>query len=740
MKQRLKRTQQFNSTLGFVLNSNLHFWASWNKTNGKLVCSYRLRKKLGVTRNAVISFKYIQYLFESFNFDAFFECVHNNQRFEKEYQSIDGEFFLIYGAAENLNGEITYTLWFKNISHQKAKTDLQNDIIHELTIERDIMQDMLDHLPWPLWYKTKQNKILFCNKAYANALDTLADKVVLDQLHLKPLQRGRALNLTDLVLSTKQAQTQKSHIVIKNERKFVEFAELLTSKEKVLGYLADLSSEENLLNEISHLTKSTHEILEVLSIPVIIYNHKQQVEFFNNQFVKMFEVDVSWLETKPTFSEVLEELRAKRKIPDTEDFQAYKKRRLECFHSLLGPIEDISYYPNGKTVRMVTAPYHNGGLIVTLNDITDWLMLERQYNTLLAVHRQVADNLFEGLAVFGSDHRLKLYNAAFRKMWFYTEKELDPLPHFDTVIERIKQYIDYQHYDDSWDNFKKRIRAKIIDRTTQKEGRIKLYNDTVYDYLYTPLPDGSNLLTFLDVSDRFRIEKSLLERSEALEVAHGIKSDFISNIYQGIKYPLKRILLTFSDLINTPHEKTEIQNKQQLKTLWEEAEHILRFVEDANELAYIESGNTSLTLKKVDVAEIVRSVILTLQEPIERKNIQMNFSCGDQPVIYLGDLRRLKQVFFNLLRNAVTFANEDETINAIVRIVNNSVEVEISNTLAIIPYEDAFGASKKLKRGQEVITGLGYSLIKKIIQLHKAEIILEQENATKVVCIFKTEK
>lgn len=724
--------------LSFALNKNIDLWAVWEKSSEALWCSKKLRKLLNVRPNTEVSFKYIKQIFQDFSFADFFRSVNESGFFKQEYESRQGETFLIYGAVGDLKSSITYVLWFKNVSHQKAKTDLQNDIINDLTIERDIMQDMLDHLPCPAWYKDKHNKILFCNKAYANALDTSADNVVLDQLHLKSWQQGgRTPSLTELVLATKQHQTQRSHIVIQSERQFVEFSELLTKKGNILGYLSDLSTEDHLLNEIKHLTNSTHEILEVVSIPVVIYNRNQQVEFFNNQFVKMFEIDADWLETKPTFSEILEELRAKRKLPDTEDFQTYKKRRLECFNNLLEPTEDISYYPNGRTVRMVTAPYHNGGLIVTLNDITDWLTLERQYNTLLAVHRQVADNLFEGLAVFGSDHRLKLYNSAFRKMWFYEDNALDSLPHFDAIIENIKQYIDYEHYDKNWDNFKKRIRAKIIDRTTRKEGRIKLYNDVVYDYIYTPLPDGSNLLTFIDVSDRYRIEKNLLERSEALEVAHGIKSDFIYNIYQGIKYPLKRVLLGVNDVLKLEDESLKKPAQKQLKQVWDEVDYVLRFIEDANELAYIEAGNMSLTAEQVDIVDILNAVISALQEAIERKKVHVVLATPGEAIFYRGDLKRLKQAFYGLLRNAVAFASKKETINVVVRIIDSNIEVEVTNQDSIIPYEDAFGASKKLKRGQQVITGLGYSLIKKIIQLHGGQVFLDQKTATKVICLFK---
>jgi PAS domain-containing protein/two-component sensor histidine kinase len=733
--------KKHNLQLKILLNNQPDLWVSWLGKEKKLLCSAGMLRKLGVDNRAVISPHYIKYLFDNFDYAAFFESTRKAELYKQECITVDGEVFYTYGKAKRLNDDWCYTIWFKDISHQKSKAELHNDIINELRIERDIMKDMLDNVPWPIWYKNHQKKLLFCNKAYGDALEISPDQAVVEQIFLKSWQQGgRTPNLTDLVLKTKHLQSQKSHVVMKNERHYVEFTETITQKGFVLGYLKNLSDQEKLQEEINHLAKSMHEILEVVSLPVIIYNNKKQVEFFNNPFLKMFELDALWLETKPTFSEVLEELRAKRKLPDTEDFQEYKNRRLACFNNLMGPIEDIAYYPDGRTVRMVTAPYHNGGLMITLNDITDWLTLERRYNTLLAVHRQVADNLFEGLAVFGTDNRLQLYNSAFCRMWHYQPEDLVPAPHLDNVIDKIKAHIDHQHYDVDWDNFKKRIRAKIIDRSNNKEGRIKLYDEVVYDYSSTPLPDGSCLLTFLDVSDRYRIEKNLLERSEALELAHGIKSDFIAIIHQGIKYPLRRILLGFMDILEQKYGEINLRYQERLKNTWQEVDQVLRFVEDANDLVSIDSGGSGLRREKVDMLDLIQDINATLMDRALEKNIQISVQHNKENIVLLNaDLRRLKQVFFNLLRNAILYASIGEFIGINITDSEKEIQIAISNIAAIIPYEDTYGASKKLKKGEQFITGLGFSLIKKIVTLHGGRVTLNHQKGTVVNCVFSKE-
>ena len=68
-------------------------------------------------------------------------------------------------------------------------------------------------------------------------------------------------------------------------------------------------------------------------------------------------------------------------------------------------------------MRLVISPHPFGGLTFVYEDVTDRLALERSYNTLIEVQRETLDNLFEGIAVFGSDGRLKLPNPAYRQIW-----------------------------------------------------------------------------------------------------------------------------------------------------------------------------------------------------------------------------------------------------------------------------------------------------------------------------------
>ena len=76
----------------------------------------------------------------------------------------------------------------------------------------------------------------------------------------------------------------------------------------------------------------------------------------------------------------------------------------------------------------------DGGVTYLLDDETERLALESRYNALIDVQRETLDSLKEGVAVFGTDGRLKLFNSAFAQIWKLSGAALDEAPHIDEFI------------------------------------------------------------------------------------------------------------------------------------------------------------------------------------------------------------------------------------------------------------------------------------------------------------------
>src|SRR5262249_23949946 len=162
--------------------------------------------------------------------------------------------------------------------------------------------------------------------------------------------------------------------------------------------------------------------------------------FFNNEYVKQFGLDENLLESEPLLGEVLEALRERRKLPEQLDMPRYKKEIARELMSLINPREELLHLPDETTIRMVATPHPFGGVVITYEDVTDTLRVERLYNTLIQVQRETLDHLFEGIVVFGSDGRVKLYNPAYARIWGLQAGDLEGEPHVSIIVDRIRPF------------------------------------------------------------------------------------------------------------------------------------------------------------------------------------------------------------------------------------------------------------------------------------------------------------
>ena len=177
-----------------------------------------------------------------------------------------------------------------------------------------------------------------------------------------------------------------------------------------------------------------------------------------------------------------------------------------------------------------------GGVILTYEDVTDKLALEASYNTLIEVQRETIDHLYEGIAVYGSDGRLKLHNSAFTRMWSLTEDEIANQPHVSKVVDLVAKFFAGRK---DWPSVRERIVSEVAERELRNL-RIERSDRKVIDVAAIPLPDGGRLYKYTDVTDSINMERALRERNEALMAADRLKSEFIANVSLRVPHAAQR--------------------------------------------------------------------------------------------------------------------------------------------------------------------------------------------------------
>src|SRR4029079_13197091 len=270
------------------------------------------------------------------------------------------------------------------------------------------------------------------------------------------------------------------------QRRLVELPEAPNRGGGTIGFALDRTDLESAESELARHVNAHGQVLESIHAAVAIYGADKRLSFFNSAFARLWGVEEDWLAGEPSLDELLERLRERRRVPEYADFRAFKRQQLGMFTSLIEPLTELMHLPDDRTLSVSVSPHPLGGLIFVYEDVTDRLALERSYNTLIEVQRETLDNLFEGIAVFGSDGRLKLHNPAYRKIGALSETDLDGEPHYADIVEKIRGFYDS---DGDWPALRDQVIAKVTGYT-HWSGPLDRSDGSVLRLATVPLPDG----------------------------------------------------------------------------------------------------------------------------------------------------------------------------------------------------------------------------------------------------------
>ena len=250
-----------------------------------------------------------------------------------------------------------------------------------------------------------------------------------------------------------------------------------------------------------------------------------------------------------------------------------------------------------------------------------------------------------------------------------------------------------------------------------------------------------------DITVRKLAEERLRLASFAADAASRAKSDLLAGMSHELRTPLTAIIGYAEILANEYFGEVNERQKQQLDIILQASRHLLDLINDILDISKIESGKTELEIGSVDISSLVRNTLVLLKETAARRKIRVHTSIPpDVETLQVpADERRVKQVFFNLVSNAVKFTPEGGDVEIALRTQEDSIAASITDTGIGIPrgeLERIFDAFYQV-RGRPSMTrapgsGLGLSLARQIVELHGGRIWAESEGEGKGTCLTFT--
>jgi signal transduction histidine kinase len=579
------------------------------------------------------------------------------------------------------------------------------------------LREMLDAVPMPVWRCGPDLALVDCNRAYADALDTTAELA---------LAQGREL-------ASGARLGERRHVVIGGSRRLFEIGEMTCGTGGAIGFAVDRTDLETAEAELWRHINAHAEVLEGVGTSIAIYGPDKRLRFSNTAFASMWGLAEDWLAAEPSFGEVLERLRERRRLPEVADFRAFKCERLRMFTSLIEPQQELMHLPDGRTLLLSISPHPFGGLTFVHEDVTDRLALERSCNTLTQVRRATLDHLFEGIAVYGSDGRLKLHNPAYLAIWALSDDDVAGEPHIGEIVEKTRAFLDDGG---DWIAMKQSVVAKVISHELAS-GPLYRKDGSMLQEGMVPLPDGNVLLTYLDVTDTSRVERALRERNEALVTAGRLKSEFIANVSHELRTPLNAVI-GFTEILNNQYFGD--LNSRQIeysRGILASSHQLMKLINDILDLATIEAGYMALETGRVEVSEMLQAVLALTRERARNRDLEIELHCPLDIGAVMADERRLKQALFNLISNSIKFTPPGGAISIEAERREGELLLIVADTGIGIPQSEQARVLEKFERGaQQSGAGLGLSLVKSLIELHGGTVSIESATGrgTRIIC------
>ena len=600
---------------------------------------------------------------------------------------------------------------------------------------------LLAELPVPIYRRNADLAMVWCNEAYARLVNaTVAEVIAAHGFEIEtPLIPNQGKTLAEEVRDSGKSVSESRHFVVGGQRRALEVTEVPGGDgDHIIGFVRDVTHIEEAQVELARHNDAHAEVLNNLSTAISIFGPDKLLSYFNNAYAELWQLDEDWLNSGPSHGEVLEELREGRRIPEQTDFPAYKQGFMRLYTDLLETREDVIYAPDGRVLRQVISPHPFGGLLFLAEDITDSLVLERSYNTLIAVQQETLDNLYEAVAVYGGDGRLKLANSAFARIWQLDDAILLGEPHVSEVVEAVRTTLPETR---EWSE----MRDILIAQATAREnssGRMRRRDGTVIDFAGVALPDGNALFTYLDVTDSVNVEMALMERNEALEAADRLKSEFLANVSYELRTPLN-VIIGFTEVLgNEFFGELNDRQKEYTADILRSSNQLLDLINNILDLASVEAGQMGLEVGLFDVHEVLENVMTLAREPASRQRLDVVLDCPPDFGAIEADERRIKQVMYKLLSNALKFSDEGGQIMIGALRQEDEVGLYVSDTGIGIGEEDQklvfenFREAAPSDRLRGV--GLGLSLVKNFVELHGGRVELESAlgQGTRVTCFL----
>ncbi len=330
--------------------------------------------------------------------------------------------------------------------------------------------------------------------------------------------------------------------------------------------------------------------------------------------------------------------------------------------AIKGPETYLRKTPDGKTLEVRTRPLPDGGVVRTFTDMTDYVHAQEALAQKEAELSALVNNIPDRIWLKDPNGVYRLSNPAHWRAYGLSEQDIvGRTAHdlFDDEVGDHQRTTDLQAMAQQEPLF---YEDQLTSRVTGKVQHVELVKVAMRD-------DTGRVTGLLgiarDITARKEAQAMLIAAKEAAEAGERAKAEFLANMSHEIRTPMNAVIGMSDLLLDTPLTATQREFAETIRT---SGDALLVLINDILDFSKIESGNLTLEHVPVNLTECVESALDLTSGPAVAKGLDLLYWIEDDvPRAIFGDMTRLRQVFINLINNAVKFTQRGEVVVMLTR-------------------------------------------------------------------------
>lgn len=374
-------------------------------------------------------------------------------------------------------------------------------------------------------------------------------------------------------------------------------------------------------------------------------------------------------------------------------------------------------------------------ILVILTDVTKETQLENQLEDVLFKNREsyklLIQHSMDAIVVHRNGILIFANESTFKLTGYNSQEEMQEKEIYDFIPADLHEFIKEKHDEInrninniiSYNSKLLKIDGKIVEVEVKSTLIIYEGKPTILSILHDITPEIQMEKLQKDVEKNIKLLNETREMNKLI-------TDFFSNISHELKTPLNVIFAAIQTL-NLYNEGTEEHKKIRRKyfhMMKQNCYRLIKLINNILDITRIDSGFVKLRFQYCNIVSIVEGISLSVASYAESKGIKLVFDTDVEEKMTACDPDKIERIILNIISNSIKFTGEGGEILVNIKDQNEGIIISIKDNGIGIPEEkldsifERFNqVDKSLSRNKEG-TGIGLSLVKSLVEMHKGKI------------------